>query len=139
MPNQEAQSPERSRADSSDSARILLVESEEEGEDSQPLRRKKASDDDGAGPSKRPRRIVDVFGSSSKSTRPQDTTEAPLPNVEAAGDASAPASPCDTEETAQGSQTSGLKACEETSTGQLIEELGLAAAHQATLVAQLSF
>ncbi|PWA42636.1 HCO3- transporter family [Artemisia annua] len=54
-------------------------------------------------------------------------------SVEAARE-TAQGSPRDAEETAHGSQTSGLKACEETSTGQLIEELGLATAHPATLV-----
>ncbi|PWA41204.1 hypothetical protein CTI12_AA534880 [Artemisia annua] len=129
----ETQSPERSRADSSDSAGILVVESEQE-EASQGLKRKKASSDDGAGTSKRRHHIIDVDASSEEGTPPKDTTETPLPHVEAAGDAAAPASPVDTEEPAQESQGSGPKAFEDMLSEQLIEELGLTAERQATLL-----
>ncbi|PWA51657.1 CALMODULIN-BINDING PROTEIN60 [Artemisia annua] len=52
----------------------------------------------------------------------------------AAGDAAAQASPIDTDEPAQESQGSGPKAFEDMPSEQLIEELGLTAACQATLV-----
>ena len=82
VPNEEVQSPEPSRTDSSEGMGISKVDSDQE-EVNQGVKRKKLSGGDGAGTSKKRRRIITVDVSSkedvSPSTTAQETAETPSP------------------------------------------------------------
>ncbi|PWA59224.1 nucleotide-binding alpha-beta plait domain-containing protein [Artemisia annua] len=120
---------EESRSSSSESVKIFEPE-----ESSQGRKRGRVSGDDGASSPKRRRRIVDGEPSSldvSATAADMDLSDTSLPNVEPTeptGDA------VHVEEPSQKSAEAEPKALD-----QLMKELELAAAHQATLIAQLYY
>ncbi|GJT22424.1 hypothetical protein Tco_0892361 [Tanacetum coccineum] len=104
------------------------------------LKRKKATGDDGAGPSKRVRHVSLGLSISTEEETPdasptlaaKEVTETPPPNVEAASDSSAPVT-----HAAQSPPQTGPKAFEGMPVDQLMEEFDNVTAQQAALVAQL--
>ncbi|GKF47971.1 hypothetical protein Tco_0141222, partial [Tanacetum coccineum] len=87
------------------------------------LKRKRATGDDGAGPSKRVRHLM---------LATKEVTETPPPNVEATSDSSASVT-----HAAQSPPQTGPKAFDGMPVDQLIEEFDMVTAQQAALVAQL--
>ncbi|GJT65821.1 hypothetical protein Tco_1017301 [Tanacetum coccineum] len=104
------------------------------------LKRKRATGDVGAGPSKRVRHVSLGLSTSTEEETPdasptlaaKEATETPPPNVEAKSDSSAPVT-----HAAQSPPQTGPKAFEGMPVDQLMEEFDMVTAQQATLVAQL--
>ncbi|GJU67006.1 hypothetical protein Tco_1253265 [Tanacetum coccineum] len=104
------------------------------------LKRKRATGDDGAGPSKRVRHLSLGLSTSTEEETPdasptlaaKEVTETPPPNVEATSDSSAPVT-----HAAQSPPQTGPKAFEGMPVDQLMEEFDMVTAQQAALVAQL--
>ncbi|GJR64296.1 hypothetical protein Tco_0010361 [Tanacetum coccineum] len=104
------------------------------------LKRKRATGDDGAGPSKRVRHVSLGLSTSTEEETPdasptlaaKEVTETPPPNVEATSDSSAPVT-----HAAQSPPQTGPKAFEGMPVDQLMEEFDMVTAQQAALVAQL--
>ncbi|GJS29114.1 hypothetical protein Tco_0489734 [Tanacetum coccineum] len=104
------------------------------------LKRKRATSDDGAGPSKRVRHVSLGLSTSTEEETPdasptlaaKEVTETPPPNVEATSDSSAPVT-----HAAQSPPQAGPKAFEGMPVDQLMEEFDMVTAQQAALVAQL--
>ncbi|GJU16351.1 hypothetical protein Tco_1144317 [Tanacetum coccineum] len=103
-------------------------------------RRKRATGDDGAGPSKRVRHLSlglststeEETSDASPTLAAKEVTETPPPNVEATSDSSAPVT-----HAAQSPPQTGPKAFDGMPVDQLIEEFDMVTAQQAALVAQL--
>ncbi|GJU19254.1 hypothetical protein Tco_1152596 [Tanacetum coccineum] len=104
------------------------------------LKRKRATGDVGAGPSKRVRHFSLGLSTSTEEETPgasptlgaKEVTETPPPNVEATSDSSAPVT-----HAAQSPPQTGPKAFEGMPVDQLMEEFHMVTAQQAALVAQL--
>ncbi|GJV17465.1 hypothetical protein Tco_1362788, partial [Tanacetum coccineum] len=104
------------------------------------LKRKRATGDDGAGPSKRVRHLSLGLSTSTEEETPdasptlaaKEVTETPPPNVEATSDSSAPVT-----HAAQSPPQTGPKAFEGMPVDQLMGEFDMVTAQQAALVAQL--
>ncbi|GKD35474.1 hypothetical protein Tco_1250983, partial [Tanacetum coccineum] len=104
------------------------------------LKRKRATGDDGAGPSKRVRHLSlglststeEESSDASPTHAAKEVTETPPPNVEATSDSSAPVT-----HAAQSPPQTGPKAFDGMPVDQLIEEFDMVTAQQAALVAQL--
>ncbi|GJV70718.1 putative reverse transcriptase domain-containing protein, partial [Tanacetum coccineum] len=104
------------------------------------LKRKRATGDDGAGPSKRVRHFSLGLSTSTEEETPgasptlaaKEVTETPPPNVEATSDSSAPVT-----HAAPSPPQTGPKAFEGMPVDQLMEEFDMVTAQQAALVAQL--
>ncbi|GJR13069.1 hypothetical protein Tco_0795721 [Tanacetum coccineum] len=104
------------------------------------LKRKRATGDDGAGPSKRVRHLSlglststeEESSGASPTLAAKEETETPPPNVEATSDSSAPVT-----HAAQSPPQTGPKAFDGMPVDQLIEEFDMVTAQQAALVAQL--
>ncbi|GJQ99718.1 putative reverse transcriptase domain-containing protein [Tanacetum coccineum] len=104
------------------------------------LKRKRATGDDGAGPSKRVRHVSLGLSTSTEEETPdasptlaaKEVTETPPPNVEATSDSSAPVT-----HAAQSPPQTGPKAFKGMPVDHLMEEFDMVAVQQATLVAQL--
>ncbi|GJX92488.1 hypothetical protein Tco_0345814 [Tanacetum coccineum] len=101
------------------------------------LKRKRATGDDGAGPSKRVRHLSLGLSTSTEEETPdasptlaaKEVTETPPPNVEATSDSSAPVT-----HAAQSPPQTGPKAFEGMPVDQLMEEFDMVTAQQAALV-----
>ncbi|GJT60605.1 hypothetical protein Tco_1004138 [Tanacetum coccineum] len=104
------------------------------------LKRKRATGDDGAGPSKRVRHLSlglststeEESSGASPTLAAKEETETPPPNVEAISDSSAPVT-----HAAQSPPQTGPKAFDGKPVDQLVEEFDTVTAQQAALVAQL--
>ncbi|GJS88454.1 hypothetical protein Tco_0771090 [Tanacetum coccineum] len=104
------------------------------------LKRKRATGDDGAGPSKRVRHLSlglststeEESSGASPTLAAKEETETPPPYVEATSDSSAPVT-----HAAQSPPQTGPKAFDGMPVDQLIEEFDMVTAQQAALVAQL--
>ncbi|GJZ19966.1 hypothetical protein Tco_0556556 [Tanacetum coccineum] len=104
------------------------------------LKRKRATSDDGAGPSKRVRHVSLGLSTSTEeetldappTLTAKEVTETPPPNIEATSDSSAPVT-----HAAQSPPQTGPKAFEGMPVDQLMEEFDMVTAQQAALVAQL--
>ncbi|GKB67603.1 hypothetical protein Tco_0929015 [Tanacetum coccineum] len=104
------------------------------------LKRKRATGDDGADPSKRVRHLSLGLSTSTEEETPdasptlaaKEVTETPPPNVEATSDSSAPVT-----HAAPSPPQTGPKAFEGMPVDQLMEEFDMVTAQQAALVAQL--
>ncbi|GJY16853.1 hypothetical protein Tco_0387275 [Tanacetum coccineum] len=104
------------------------------------LKRKRATGDDGAGPSKRVRHLSlglststeEESSGASPTLAAKEVTETPPPNVEATSDSSAPVT-----HAAQSPPQTGPKAFDGMPVDQLVEEFDTVTAQQAALVAQL--
>ncbi|GJR91523.1 hypothetical protein Tco_0215534 [Tanacetum coccineum] len=104
------------------------------------LKRKRATGDDGAGPSKRVRHLSLGLSTSTEEETPdasptlaaKEVTETPPPNVEATSESSAPVT-----HAAQSPPQTGPKAFEGMPVDQLMGEFDMVTAQQAALVAQL--
>ncbi|GJS07172.1 hypothetical protein Tco_0363968 [Tanacetum coccineum] len=104
------------------------------------LKRKRATGDDGAGPSKRVRHLIlglststeEESSDASPTLAAKEVAETPHPNVEATSDSSAPVT-----HAAQSPPQTGPKAFDGMPVDQLIEEFDMVTAQQAALVAQL--
>ncbi|GJV25217.1 hypothetical protein Tco_1377912 [Tanacetum coccineum] len=119
------------------------------------LKRKRATNDDGAGPSKRVRPVSLGLSTSTEeetldappTLTAKEVTETPPPNVEATSDSSAPVThvvqsppqtnPLTTDDISRRGRETGPKAFEGMPVDQLMEELDMVTAQQAALVAQL--
>ncbi|GJR90989.1 hypothetical protein Tco_0215000 [Tanacetum coccineum] len=104
------------------------------------LKRKRATGDDGAGPSKRVRHVSLGLSTSTEEETPdasptlaaKEVTETPPPNVEATSDSSAPVT-----HAVQSPPQTSPKVFEGMPVDQLMEEFDMVTAQQAALVAQL--
>ncbi|GJX79838.1 hypothetical protein Tco_0327987 [Tanacetum coccineum] len=119
------------------------------------LKRKRATNDDGAGPSKRVRPVSLGLSTSTEEETldappmltAKEVTETPPPNVEATSDSSAPVThvvqsppqtnPLTADDISRRGRETGPKAFEGMPVDQLMEELDMVTAQQAALVAQL--
>ncbi|GJT71298.1 hypothetical protein Tco_1030584 [Tanacetum coccineum] len=119
------------------------------------LKRKRATSDDGAGPSKRVRHVSLGLSTSTEeetldappTLTAKEVTETPPPNVEATSDSSAPVThavqsppqtnPLTADDISRRGRETGPKAFEGMPVDQLMEEFDMVTAQQAALVAQL--